>query len=319
MSNITMTPEAFLQYLKRNVLGDVDFDSIAGMNDADKQHLMLRQIDKMIGMQPGADALGWYFTKFLDDDGRCQADNPLTDEASTPLSEWLYDMAELGRLLYWHQAFPLELLAPELEYDPFVDQKLNFTIDNEQLVSWLKVVPYRRVAAMVARIMMSTEYDRIQGCNDAMQDYYAEHCPIGDFDAQDEKQADEFVTAVIDALTEMEQHTERGYELGLDDEQIRVVDMLWSWVPHDYPEEYVAAAKDIVKMIEKLLPAKTVIRSRNGFKLFYDTVLPKLKEIVDKYDVPVDTTDYYNLTMGYMREWMYAKYLGGVVLDEFFD
>jgi hypothetical protein len=72
-------------------------------------------------------------------------------------------------------------------------------------------------------------------------------------------------------------------------------------------------------MVEKLLPAKTVIRSRNGFKLFYDTVQPKLKEIVDKYDVPVDTTDYYNLTMGYMREWMYAKYLGGVVLDEFFD
>ena len=171
MSNITMTPEAFLQYLKRNVLGDVDFDRIAGMNDDDKQQLMLRQIDNMIGMQPGADALGWYFTKFLDDDGRCQADNPLTDEASTPLSEWLYDMAELGRLLYWHQAFPLELLEPELEYDPFVDEKLNFTIDNEQLVSWLKVVPYRRVAAMVARIMMSAEYDRIQGCNDAMQDY----------------------------------------------------------------------------------------------------------------------------------------------------
>ena len=130
MSNITMTPEAFLQYLKRNVLGDVDFDSIAGMNDADKQHLMLRQIDKMIGMQPGADALGWYFSKFLDDDGKCQNDNPLTDEASTPLSEWLYDMAELGRLLYWHQAFPLEFLASGLEYDEAATDKQHFTIDN---------------------------------------------------------------------------------------------------------------------------------------------------------------------------------------------
>ena len=132
-----MTPEAFLQYLKRNVLGDVDFDRIAGMNDDDKQQLMLRQIDNMIGMQPGADALGWYFTKFLDDDGKCQTDNPLTGEASTPLSEWLYDMAELGRLLYWHQAFPLELLAPELEYDPFVDEKLNFTIDLYETLSMI--------------------------------------------------------------------------------------------------------------------------------------------------------------------------------------
>ena len=319
MSNITMTPEAFYKYLKKYALPDVDFDRVAEMSDDDKQLLALKQIDKMIGMQPGADTLGWFFTKFLDDDGNCQEDNPLTNEASTPLSEWLYDMAELSRELYWHQAFPLEFLASGLQHEDAVNDQQNFTIENEALVSWLKAIPYRRVAAMVARIMMSIEYDRILGHNDAMQDYYAEHCPIGSFDAQDEKEANEFVTAVIDALTEMKQHTDLGHELGLEDEQIRVVDMLWSWVPHDYPEEYVAAAKDIVKMVEKMLPAKTVIRSRNGFKQFYDTLLPKLKEIVDKHGVPVDPTDYYNLTMGYMRDWLYAKYLGEVVLDEFFD
>ena len=35
-----------------------------------------------------------------------------------------------------------------------------------------------------------------------------------------------------------------------------------------------------------------------------------------KYDLPVDLTDRYNLTMGYMHEWLYSKYLGGIVLDE---
>ena len=40
-------------------------------------------------------------------------------------------------------------------------------------------------------------------------------------------------------------------------------------------------------------------------------------KIVEKYDLPVDLTDRYNLTMGYMNEWLYSKYLGGVVLDEY--
>ena len=117
-------------------------------------------------------------------------------------------------------------------------------------------------------------------------------------------------------MSEIRLHEVKGHELGLKDEQIRVVDMLWSWVPHDFPKTYVDAAKDIVKAVDNALPAKTVIRSRKGFLQFYDQLIPELVKIVEKHDVPVDLTDRYNLTMGYMGDWLYAKYLGGVVLDE---
>ena len=104
--------------------------------------------------------------------------------------------------------------------------------------------------------------------------------------------------------------------MGLNDEQMRVVDLLWSWVPHDYPEDYVATAKEVIEVVDRALPAKTVIRSRKGFKMFYDQLIPQLVQVIEKHDVPVDLTDRYNLTMGYMEDWLYSKYLGGIVLDE---
>ena len=104
--------------------------------------------------------------------------------------------------------------------------------------------------------------------------------------------------------------------MGLNDEQIRVVDLLWSWVPHDYQEDYVATAKEVIEVVDRALPAKTVIRSRKGFKMFYDQLIPQLAQVIEKHDVPVDLTDRYNLTVGYMEDWLYSKYLGGIVLDE---
>ena len=47
--------------------------------------------------------------------------------------------------------------------------------------------------------------------------------------------------------------------------------------------------------------------------------MPKLVEIVEKYELGLDLTDQYNLTMGYLNEWLYRKYMGDLLNDEFFD
>jgi hypothetical protein len=196
------------------------------------------------------------------------------------------------------------------------DLRQQFTIDNQQLIDWLQQTPYRRVAAMVAKILIRVELDRVVGHNDAVQDYFAENCSTGDIDTQDIDNADKFINDAIGVITEMRRHAERGRQLGLNDEQMRVVDLLWSWVPHDYQEDYVATAKEVIEVVDRALPAKTVIRSRKGFKMFYDQLIPQLVQVIEKHDVPVDLTDRYNLTMGYMEDWLYSKYLGGIVLDE---
>ena len=315
MKSNEMTPAQMHEMLKRNVFSDIDLERIASMDADQRRELKLSQIDKMLGKLPCADALGWYISKFVDDDNQRRTDNPLYDEEDNPLVAWYLDVFELSSNLYSHEVFSLDLLVPGLEMNT-ANQRQQFTIDNQPLMDWLQQTPYRRVAAMVARIMMQVEYDKVIGHNDAVQDYYAEHCSTGDFDPQDEKKADTFTNDAIEALTEMKRHAEQGHQLGLSDEQIRVVDMLWSWVPHDYPEDYVATAKEVIEVVDRALPAKTVIRSRKGFQMFYDQLIPQLLQVIEKHDLPVDLTDRYNLTVGYMYDWLYAKYLGGIVLDE---
>ena len=315
MKSNEMTPAQMHEMLKRNVFSDIDLERIASMDADQRRELKLSQIDKMLGKLPCADALGWYISKFVDDDNQRRTDNPLYDEEDNPLVAWYLDVFELSSNLYSHEVFSLDLLVPGLEMNT-ANQRQQFTIDNQPLMDWLQQTPYRRVAAMVARIMMQVEYDKVIGHNDAVQDYYAEHCSTGDFDPQDEKKADTFTNDAIEALTEMKRHAEQGHQLGLNDEQIRVVDLLWSWVPHDYPEDYVATAKEVIEVVDRALPAKTVIRSRKGFQMFYDQLIPQLLQVIEKHDLPVDLTDRYNLTVGYMYDWLYAKYLGGIVLDE---
>ena len=315
MNSNELTPARMHDLLKRNVFSDIDLECVASMDADQRRELKLSQIDKMLGMGPYAAVLNWYLSQFVDDDNQRRTENPLYDEEDTPLVAWYLEVAELGYALSYCKAFCLDLLAPGLQMDTD-DLRQQFTIDNQQLIDWLQQTPYRRVAAMVAKILIRVELDRVVGHNDAVQDYFAENCSTGDIDTQDIDNADKFINDAIGVLTEMKQHAERGRQLGLNDEQMRVVDLLWSWVPHDYQEDYVATAKEVIEVVDRALPAKTVIRSRKGFKMFYDQLIPQLVQVIEKHDVPVDLTDRYNLTVGYMEDWLYSKYLGGIELDE---
>ena len=298
------------------VMTEAELTRVPTMSDDERRELNVRLLDWMIGRQPCADTLGWYIGQFVTTDGEPRKDNPLYEEKGTPLTDWYLELVSLGYALYTHHPFDLDLIAPDLAHDK-LNPEFDFTIDNAPLCRWLRETPYRFLAMLVARIMHDVEFDKVAGNNDAVQDYYAEHCPINDFFTNDLDKANGIIQLLLDGLNEIRSHRERGRQLGLDAEQMRVVDLLWSWVPHDYPQEYVKAAKEIIKAADKSLPGKTVIRSRKGFLEYRKQLTPKLVEIVEKYDLPVDLTDRYNLTMGYMNEWLYSKYLGGVVLDEY--
>lgn len=298
------------------VMTEAELMRVPQMSDDERRELNVRLLNWMIGRSPSADTLGWFIGQFVTDDGEPRKENPLYEEEGTPLTDWYLELVSLGYDLYTHHPFDLDLIAPGLAHDK-INPEYDFTIDNAPLCHWLRETPYRFLAMLVARIMHDVEFAKVAGNNDAVQDYYAENCRLNDFFTNDLEKANDIIQALLDGLTEIRSHRERGHELGLDAEQMRVVDLLWSWVPHDYPEEYVKAAKEIIKAADKSLPGKTVIRSRKGFLEYRKQLTPKLVKIVEKYDLPVDLTDRYNLTMGYMNEWLYSKYLGGVVLDEY--
>lgn len=301
--------------LKESLFSEVDLTRIPEMSDEERRAFNVQQLDRIIGMRSHADALGWFIGQFIHDEGERRDDNPLYEEEGTPLVDWYLELVHLGYEIYEHIPFDLDLLVPGLAQDKN-DPENDFTLDNAPLCDWLTTTPYHFLAMLVGRIMLEVEYSKVVGYNDAEQDYYAEHCSTDNFYTNDPEEARQAIQMLLDGLKEIRSHREQGRQLGLNNEQRRVVDLLWSWVPHDYPEDYVAAAKEMVEAAEREMPGKTVIRSRQGFLIYKKQLMPSLVAIVKQYDLPVDLTDRYNLTIGYMNEWLYRKYLGGIVLDE---
>ena len=140
----------------------------------------------------------------------------------------------------------------------------------------------------------------------AMQDYWAEECGSGSHE-WDEENPKPFVNQVLATLKTTAEHLKHGQQLGLSDLEQRVVDTLWGWVPHDYPDNYVACAREVSKAIIRLLPPESEERSKEGYKAYYTQVIDEVKRLTAHYDVDFDTSEY-NLTVGYFYEWMSSEY-----------
>lgn len=303
-----ITAEYMHKLLKDGAFKDVDLSRLATMSDDERRVFTIEQADRLLGAQGYGDMMRWFMGQFFDDEFELRDDNPLCEEESL-LAQWYIALADLGWCLITHLPFDLNSIEPGLGTHA-EDPEQDYTIDNERLTSWLRTTPYKRVAALVARIMLEREYDRVVAHFDAAQDYYAEHCHSGSLNVQKTEECEAFVTSVLDAIATVLSHQQRGRELGLDDDGLEVVDALWGWMPHDYDADCVAATREICEAAEAAMPAPTVIRSRNGFALFQKPVIQQMEAIARKHDLDIDLTDKYSITMGYLTDWLYRKYMG---------
>ncbi len=144
------------------------------------------------------------------------------------------------------------------------------------------------------------------------QDYLAIHCrDISNwYEGNDSASA---ISLLIEGLTEMANHLQRGAELKLSELEQRTIDTLWSWVPHDYPESYVACARKLAKKITALKPKKTEVRSEKGYDIYFNKVINELEKLTKTYGIDEDIAaaggDYtVNLTIGYFHEWLQGEY-----------
>ena len=303
-----ITAEYMHKLLKEGAFKDVDLSRVATMSDDERREFTIEQADRLLGAQGYGDTMRWYMGQFFDDEFELRDDNPLCEEDSV-LAQWYIALADLGWCLITHLPFDLNSIEPGLGTHA-EDPEQDYTIDNERLTAWLRTTPYKRVAALVARIMLEREYDRVVTHFDAAQDYYAEHCHSGSLNVQKTEECEAFVTSVLDAIATVLSHQQRGRELGLDDDGLEVVDALWGWMPHDYDADCVAATREICEAAEAAMPAPTVIRSRNGFALFQKPVMEQMEAIARKHELDIDLTDKYSITMGYLTDWLYRKYMG---------
>ena len=144
----------------------------------------------------------------------------------------------------------------------------------------------------------------------AMVDYWKEQ--FGNHFDWVGKESEAFIEVLLKTLGTMAEHLKRGQALGLSATEQAVVDSLYSWLPHDYEDNYVACAREVNGLMTSLLPPESEGRTQYGFLVYYVKVMEEAKKLAAKHEVDFDTSDY-SLSICYLYELMTRVY--GIEID----
>ena len=326
MSNIT--PKQLLEAITSQAFKDVDLSPVLSLKGDDLRTFTLEQMERLRATYPDGIAALWLSDQFWTADRNLtmikkphpwlafewemkdrQELSDLTDDEYR-MAEWIVKLALLSHDIYCHEPFDVEQLGDNLQgrflqTEHYVD---SFRYDNKALVDWIRTTKYRRIAAQVCYIMLDEETNWAIRNNQAVQDYYAMDVRRDDcsWDSIDDCEA--FVNDALDAMQKIEEHYESGHQKGLNDEEIRVLDALYGFAPHEYFDDDFERVRDICKAANNNLPKAPYIVSELGQQQYSKAVFSDLKKIFEKYDIPFDPSDPTDLTLGYLGAWVYDKY-----------
>lgn len=302
-----MTSEELLAFLKKNYFISVDIDAVPSMSVEQRRDFTLRQADRLIGLKKGGDAARMIAYNFFTEEMEPMRENPMMREKQEGVAAWIVELARLLAYLMMGQflrtSYPMDIkllgIEPELEVEDLNEQ---YSPDNLQLLSWLKDTAYRRVGARVARKLVCEAIYEAHFIDSALSDYYVDECDRNEPHWSDEAECNDYVNQVLRTVETVKTHLAKGRELGLNDDEIGVVDSLWSYVPHNYQANYVAAARDIVEADKRMFPQMQDIES------YRSELRAKILLIAEKHDVDLELDDPYSLPMGYLNDWINTKH-----------
>ena len=329
MSN--MTPKQFLEHIKKNVFKDIDLAPATTLQGDELRTFTLEQLERLRGWLPDANAALWLGDQFwtadrnltmrseehpwLADEWEMKDRKQLSDlsDDEYTIACWIEQLALFSHDLYCHEPFDVEQLGDGLQ-GRFAQTELyadSFRYDNKPLVEWMKTTPYRHIAAMVCYIMADQEIDWAVQNNQAVQDYYAMECwrDFGDWGKLED--CEDFINRSLAAMQKIEEHYQKGHAEGLNDEEIRVLDIMFGFAPHNYTDEDYPAVRDICAVAQKHLPKEPYIKSEQGQRAYGKAVFADLEEVFAKHNMTWDPSDPTDLTMGYLDAWVYDKYYNG--------
>lgn len=318
------TPHELLESILDQAFKDVDVSQVLTMNDEQLCTFTLEQMERLRATRDSIAAL-WLSDQFLTCDRELYLiSNPhpwlnLAIEMKLPsqlpdlnddeyrIAEWIFQLALLSHDLYAHVPFDVALLGGGLKMSGriFAD---DFRYTNTPLIDWIRSAPYRRVAAMVCYIVMEQETNWAIQHNQAVQDFYAMEGWGNKYSLDQEADCEQYIATCLDAMQLIAEHYAKGHLAGLNDEEIRVLDAIFGFVPHHFEEEDFPMVRDVCEAAAKHLPTKPYIKSEQGQRMYGKAVFDDLKRIFAKYEVDFDPSDLSDLTPGYLDKWVYDKY-----------
>ena len=323
----TTTPKELLEVIVRNLFKDTDLSRVPRMTADELPTFTLEQEERLLAMTANGLSVAWLSDRFWTADKelilmfdphpwmeneymlKAREDMPDLTDDEYALASWISKLAALSHALFVHTYFPLDLLEEGLEWKHASDEE-NFSYSHGRLIDWIGLTPYRRVAAMVCYLVLDTETNRAIQTNQAVQDFYAMECWYDRPDWQKVDECETFITKALDGMRQIDEHYEKGLEAGLNDDEIRVLDALYGFAPHEYFEEDFPRVRDICQAAEELLPDKPYVKSEKGEREYAVRMHKRIGEIYAKYDMHYDPSDVRDLTPGYLDSWIYDKYYG---------
>ena len=302
-----MTSAEFLAFLKRNYFIGVDIDAVPSMSEGQRLDFTLSQADRLIGLKRSGDAARQIAYNFFTEEMEPMKENPMMRGRQEGVTAWIVELARLLAYLMMGQflrtSYPMDLrllgIEPETEVE---DLNELYSPDNHQLLSWLKDTAYKRVGARVSRKLVSEAIYEAHFIDSALSEYYVDECDRNEPQWSDEAECDIYINKVLITVEMVKSHLAKGRELGLNDDEIGVVDSLWSYVPHNYQANYVAAAREIVQTDRRMF------RQMQDMESYQSEFRAEILAIAEKHDVDLELDDPYSLPMGYLKDWINTKH-----------
>ena len=307
-----MTAAEMLAYMRNKVFKGVDIDAVTSMSEDERREFTLRQADRLIGMYHRGESASSLAYHFFVEEIKPVKENPLMQEPQEGVVGWIVELMRL--LAYLFSSLPFDLNWIVSGYEPIEgDLQKQFLPGNERLERWLnaKEDDAPRVVALIAKILLDQTYFAATKIDSALSDYYVASCMSIRPEWSDKEECVDYKECVLSAIGEAQEHLQDGYCLGLTDEEIGLVDSMWTYVPHDYPENYVDAAREIWQKIEPVRKGfDDGHKSKEDCDRFVKDMVEMILPIAEKHEVDMELDDEFSLALAYVKDWLTNIYYG---------
>ena len=211
----------------------------------------------------------------------------------------------------WGHCFSLRWLSVRFDAANGDDPN-QFSPKNEQLLGWLERTVDRRIAALVGKMVECVAELESQKISVAIYDYYVDMLNhYRNFDCADVDVCNEYIESLLETISNVENHMNKGRAIGLSTEEIGLIDSLWCEIPHCYPSDYVAAAKEIWQKIKAVRDNFADGRKiRDDCDLFVNDMLKIALPIAEKHEIDMELDDEHSLPLSYLKYWLDSIYYG---------
>ena len=163
-------------------------------------------------------------------------------------------------------------------------------------------------AGQLAVRMKRDAINDIIGEDLALQDYLAEELREFAFDEDDPVSCLKYATKVLETLNKAYDHINKGYKMGLSEDERQLTDMLFGFAPHNYQQEYVDLAKEVAVYINKKLRGVDGQKlSRERRKMLVGKMLTNIDNIAKKRGIELERSQGFCFELLYVGEWIENK------------